>query len=105
MTNSEKTVSTEMHDRILDFVAYVLTSTRALSKEPHTYGPMRMVDTLEKAITLLAEAGVEDPSIEEAMNIIRENRWRVTSDPEAFANAVDEAIEPSKTASLCERAG
>lgn len=92
MTNTEKTVTTEMHDRILDFVAYVSTSTRALYKEPHTYGPMRMVDTLEKAITLLAEAGVEHPSIEEAMNIIRENRWRVTSDPEAFANTVDEAI-------------
>jgi hypothetical protein len=93
MTDMERTISEdELHNRILDYVAYVLTSARALYKEPHSYSPMRMVDSLEKAIKLLGDAGVKDNSIEDSMSIIRENRWRVTSDPEAFAEALDEAI-------------
>jgi hypothetical protein len=93
MTNMEKTISEEeLHNRTLDYVAYVLTSAKALYKEPHTYSPMRMVDSLEKALKLLGDAGVQYDSIEDTMTIIRENRWRVTSDPEAFADALDEAI-------------
>jgi hypothetical protein len=94
MTNMENIISEEeMHNRILDYVGYVLTSARALYKEPHTYGPMRMVDSLEKAVKLLGDAGVKDDSIGDSMSIIRENRWRVTSDPDAFTDALDEAIQ------------
>ncbi|NRF91931.1 hypothetical protein HQN89_12995 [Paenibacillus frigoriresistens] len=93
MTDMENRLSgEEMHNRILDYVGYVLTSARALYREPHSYSPMRMVDSLEKSLNLLRDAGIKVDSVEESMIFIRENRWRVTSDPEAFANALDEAI-------------
>ncbi|MCY9670183.1 DUF6092 family protein [Paenibacillus alginolyticus] len=93
MTDMLKKLSEEeMHNRILDYVGYVLTSARAIYREPHSYSPMRMVDSLEKSLNLLRDAGIKDDSVEESMTVIRENRWRVTSDPEAFANALDEAI-------------
>jgi hypothetical protein len=93
MTEIQKKLSEEeLHNRILDFAGYVFTSARALYREPHNYGPMRMMDTLERAIALLRDAGIEDASLEGAMTIIRENRWQVTSNQEAFAQALDEAI-------------
>lgn len=93
MTNTEKNISEEeLHNRILDFVGYVLTASRALYKEPQSYGPMRLVDTLTKAVQLLEDAGVRDESIEGSLAVIRENRWQVTSNPEAFGAALDEAI-------------
>lgn len=93
MTNTEKNLSdVELHNRILDFTGYVLTSARALYKEPQSYGPMRLVDTLTKAVKLLADAGVRDESIEGSMAVIRENRWQATSNQAAFGEALDEAI-------------
>lgn len=93
MTDMLKKLSEEeMHNRILDYVGYVLTSARAIYREPHSYSPMRMVDSLEKSLKILQDAGIKYDSVEESMTLIRENRWRVTSDPEAFANALDEAI-------------
>ncbi|GAX91751.1 DUF6092 family protein [Effusibacillus lacus] len=93
MTNTEKKSLEEgLQNRLLDYVSYVLTSARGLYKEPHSYGPMRMVDSLEKALFLLRDMGIKDDAIEESVAVIRENRWRVTSDPEAFAQALDDAI-------------
>ncbi|WNQ12260.1 DUF6092 family protein [Paenibacillus aurantius] len=82
----------ERHERLLDFVGYVLTAARALGKEPASYGPMRLVDTLTKAVELLEDAGIRDESVKGPLAVIRENRWQATSDPEAFGEALDEAI-------------
>jgi|GEM_PF-1430556 len=93
MIVTEKNISEEeLHNRILDFAAYVLTAARGLYKEPQSYGPMRLADALEKAVQLLEDAGVRDDSIEGALAVIREHRWQATSNPEAFAEALDEAI-------------
>jgi hypothetical protein len=103
MTNTRDNSNNVAQERLLDFVGYVLTSTRGLYKEPQSYGPMRMIDTLEKAISLMKEQGLEDNSLDNVMAVIRENRWRATSDPEAFANALDEAIHRLVIVTLDER--
>ncbi|MDQ0252807.1 hypothetical protein J2S74_000179 [Evansella vedderi] len=86
-------VNDESQERLLDFVGYVLTSTRGLYREPQSYGPMRMIDTLEKAINLLKEQGLDHKSLDDVMKVVRENRWQATSNPEAFAEAIDSALE------------
>jgi hypothetical protein len=101
MTNTEKKISeAELHERILDYMGYVLTAARALYKEPSTYGTMRMVDSLQKAMQLLQDAGVQDESVEGPLAVLRENRWQVTSNPEAFTAALDQAISQIVEATL-----
>lgn len=90
-TDSDK-VAEELRERLLDYVAYVLTSARGLLREPQSYGPMRMVDSLERSLVLLREMGLGDERLEESLKVIRENRWKAGSDPEGFAQAVDEAV-------------
>ncbi|MFC5449372.1 DUF6092 family protein [Paenibacillus aestuarii] len=93
MINMARSISEEeLHNRILDFVGYVLTAARALYKEPQAYGPMRLVDTLTKAVQLLEDAGVRDESLSDTLAVIRDNRWQVTANPAAFGEALDEAI-------------
>lgn len=103
MTNTAENSNYVAQERFLDFVGYVLTSTRGLYKEPHSYGPMRMIDTLEKAISLMKEQGLEEKSLDGVMEVLRENRWRVTSEPEAFADALDKAIHRLVVVTLDER--
>ncbi|TWT03636.1 DUF6092 family protein [Planomicrobium sp. CPCC 101079] len=101
MTNTKDENLAKEH--LLDFVGYVLTSTRGLYREPQSYGPMRMIDTLEKALMLLKEQGLEEESLDQIMGILRENRWKVTADPEAYALAIDEAIQHLVTVTLQEK--
>lgn len=79
-------------ERLRDYVAYVLTSARGLYHEPQSYGPMRMVDSLERSLALLKEWGLTDEGLEEPLAVVRENRWRAGSDPEGFGAALDDAI-------------
>ncbi|WP_145023309.1 DUF6092 family protein [Paenibacillus sp. Y412MC10] len=82
----------DMRERMLDFAAYVLTSARALYREPQSYGPMRLADTLEKGLELLQDAGIRDETVEQAMAAVRESRPVAMTDPEGFAEALDRAI-------------
>lgn len=82
----------EMRERLLDFVAYVLTSAKGLYREPYHYGPMRIIDTLEKSLSLMQELGLSIDSLETTMAVVRENRWMAGTDAEGFAKALDEAI-------------
>ena len=93
MSNTEKGERNEQ-ELIYDFIGYVLTSARGLYQEPQSYGPMRMIDTLENAISLLKEIDVamDSQSVDNILASIRENRWKAMSDPEEFAIAIDESI-------------
>ncbi|WP_223066303.1 DUF6092 family protein [Paenibacillus caui] len=82
----------ELRERMLDVAGYVLTSARALYREPLSYGPMRLVDTLEKVLVLMHAAGIQDETVSEAMTVIREHRPLAMTDPDSFAAALDQAI-------------
>ncbi|OZB90649.1 hypothetical protein CJP46_32550 [Paenibacillus sp. XY044] len=81
-----------MREQLLDFAAYVLTSAHALYREPQSYGPMRLADTLEKGLELLQAAGIRDETVDKAMEAVRESRPLSMTDPEGFAGALDRAI-------------
>lgn len=82
----------ELRETLMDYVAYVLTSAAGLYREPLHYGPMRMVDSLEKSLKLMRELGFEDATLEAPLAVIRENRWCAGTDAKQFSNALDEAI-------------
>ncbi|OXL85118.1 MULTISPECIES: DUF6092 family protein [Paenibacillus] len=82
----------DMRERMLDFAAYVLTSARSLYREPQSYGPMRLADTLDKGLELLQAAGIRNETVEQAMAAVRESRPVAMTDPEGFAEALDRAI-------------
>lgn len=93
MSNTEKAGRKEQ-ELIYDFIGYVLTSAKGLYREPQSYGPMRMIDTLEKAILLLKELDVvtDSQSVDNILASIRENRWKAMSDPSGFAKAIDDSV-------------
>ncbi|MFM1652099.1 DUF6092 family protein [Brevibacillus sp. B_LB10_24] len=105
MTGMENTATKEELRRLLrDYVAYVLTSARGLYREPASYGPMRMVDAMEKSVALMRELGLADEELDETLTVIRENRWRAM-DPEGFSQALDEAIHLLVRSTLKESEG
>lgn len=101
----ENNLSTEeLHERIRDYAGYVLTSARALYREPQSYGPMRLADALDKALGLLLATGIHDEAVGGAMAVIRESRPLAMTDPERFAAALDQAIGQLVQATLKEQA-
>lgn len=93
MTSMEATkTKEEILEHLRDYVAYTLTSAKGLYREPYSYGPMRLMDSLEKALSLLQEAGIKDENLDQVLSSIRKERWRAMTDKEGFAQAIDTSI-------------
>jgi hypothetical protein len=93
MTNMETIKSEEqLIEKLRDYVAYSLTSAKGLYREPHSYGAMRMIDSMERAISLLQEAGIKDKALEEGLSSVRKERWRAMTDTKEFGRAIDESV-------------
>ncbi|MCM2535062.1 DUF6092 family protein [Neobacillus pocheonensis] len=88
---STKTVN-QILEHLHDYVAYTLTSAKGLYREPHSYGAMRIIDSMERALNLLQEAGIKDDELDNVLSSIRKERWRAMTDPQGFAKAIDESI-------------
>ncbi|WP_066316256.1 DUF6092 family protein [Bacillus sp. FJAT-29814] len=92
MTTTETTKAMALQEHLRDYVAYTLTSAKGLYREPLSYGPMRMIDSMERALRLLQEAGIKDDALEAGLESLRKERWRAMNDPEGFAKAIDGAV-------------
>lgn len=93
MNTMENTKSSQqLQEHLIDYISYTLTSARGLYREPHSYGPMRMIDSMERALQLLKEAGIQDIIIEETLEEVRKERWRAMTDPAGFGKAIDESV-------------
>lgn len=93
MTSTEKLKTTEeLREQLRDYVAYTLTSAKGLYREPHSYGPMRLIDSMERALSLLEAAGIKADELEKVLAAIKRERWRAMTDPQAFGGAIDEAV-------------
>lgn len=93
MNNTENIKTAQLlQEHLLDYVAYTLTSAKGLYREPHSYGPMRMIDSMERALHLLKEAGIQDDALEEGLAAVRNARWKAMTEPEEFGKAMDESI-------------
>ncbi|WP_243356426.1 DUF6092 family protein [Bacillus litorisediminis] len=92
MTATECTKTSAIQEQLRDYVAYTLTGAKGLYREPQSYGPMRIIDSMERALRLLQEAGIKDEELEKGLEVVRKERWRAMNDPEGFGKAIDEAI-------------
>jgi len=93
MTNTVKNKSEEqILEHLRDYVAYTLTSAKGLYREPHSYGAMRMIDSMERAIQLLQEVGIKDEELEKVLSSVRKERWRAMTDTKEFGRAIDESV-------------
>jgi len=92
MSDIETNIKRSLQENLRDYVAYTLTSAKGLYREPHSYGPMRIVDSMEKALLLLKEAGIKDEELEGGLSVVRKERWRAMTEPEAFEKGIDAAI-------------
>jgi len=75
-----------------DLVAFILTSAHGLYREPHSYGPMRLMDVLSKLHALCERMGVTSEEISEIVSLIGDNRPAAFHDPERFVGVLDRAI-------------
>jgi len=75
-----------------DLVAFILTSAHGLYKEPHSYGPMRLMDVLSRLHALCEKLGVSSEEISEIVRLIGDNRRVAFHDPERFVGVLDRAI-------------
>ena len=93
MTNTVKNKSEEqILEHLRDYVAYTLTSAKGLYREPHSYGAMRMIDSMERAIQLLQEVGIKDEELEKVLSSVRKERWRAMTETKEFGRAIDESV-------------
>jgi hypothetical protein len=93
MTSMESTKTVkQILEHLRDYVAYTLTSAKGLYREPQSYGAMRIIDSMERALSLLQEAGIKDEELDNVLSSIRKERWRAMTDSQGFAKAIDESI-------------
>ncbi|WP_419887053.1 DUF6092 family protein [Neobacillus niacini] len=85
-------IEEQILEQLRDYVAYTLTSAKGLYREPHSYGAMRMIDSMERAIRLLQEVGIKDESLELGLSSVRNERWRAMTEPKEFGVAIDESV-------------
>ena len=76
----------------LELFCFMTTSARGLVGEPTIYGPFRLIDSLEKIITILEEQGLTDDFLKKERKKIEENKLVLIEDEKAFVELLDELV-------------
>lgn len=50
-------------ERMYNLVSYMITSAANLGDEPHSYGPMRLVEAARRLLTILQQEGLSSPRL------------------------------------------
>ncbi len=61
-------------------VGYLLTSAHGLYKEPHGYGPFRLLDAAGRLLALMQAQGLSDPFLKEIEGQIEKERFGASDD-------------------------
>ena len=77
---------------LLKLFCYIITSARGCVKEPKLYGPFRLIDSVERIITLLDNEGLADDFLKKARAKIEENKYLVMQDEAGFTKFLDELV-------------
>jgi hypothetical protein len=76
----------------LKLFCFMTSSARGCVKEPTIYGPFRLVDSIEKIITILDKQGMADDFFRKEKKKIEERKLVLVEDEEAFVNLLDELV-------------
>jgi len=82
----------ELRYNLLKLFCYMATSARGCVDEPKLYGPFRLVDCLERLISLLEEEGLTDDFLREEREKIARDKYLLMEDEEGFIKFLDELV-------------
>jgi hypothetical protein len=68
------------------------SSARGCVDEPIIYGPLRLIESIEKIITIIGEQGISDDFLLAEREKIENNKLVVMEDEEAFVELLDELV-------------
>lgn len=71
-------------EEIFGLVCYMLTSACNLVHETKSYGPLRLIDSASRLITILSDSDVSSPSLEKIQEEIERGKLKVMQDELQF---------------------
>jgi hypothetical protein len=74
------------------FCLFLVAAAEGLFQEPREYGPLRLLQALQRVAGLLAEHGVENPFLSEKAKQVDENTRSVMRDPSRFQEFVSDLV-------------
>lgn len=77
---------------LLKLFCYIVTSARGCVDEPKLYGPFRLIDSVERIITLLDNEGLADDFLKKERAKIEENKYILMGDEKGFIKLLDELV-------------
>ena len=77
---------------LLKLFCYIITSARGCIEEPKLYGPFRLIDSVERIITLFDSEGLADDFLKRERAKIEENKYLVMQDEKGFTKFLDELV-------------
>ena len=76
----------------LKLFCYMVTSARGCIDEPKLYGPFRLVDCVERLISLLEGKGLADDFLKREREKIAQEKYLLMGDEEGFVKFLDELV-------------
>lgn len=83
-----------VEQRIFEFAVFLLTAARGCVREPHMYGPLRLVDAVSRLTDAFSNSKFlkADQFLIEAKKKIDENKFTVMASEQEFVKFIDEII-------------
>ena len=81
-------------DPFYDLFCYMASSARGLIDEPEEYGPLRLIESMERLIDILENEGyIENEKVyREIKEEIEERKYSVMSDMDEFTELLDDIV-------------
>jgi len=70
----------------------MLTSACDLVNETKSYGPLRLIDSASRLITVLSENDISSPSLEKIQEKIEEGKLKVMEDDSEFSSFLNALV-------------
>ena len=75
-----------------ELLIYMITSAAGLPEEPHSYGPLRMIEAAGRLARLLLKESPDDKALKQVLATIESGRNKSMNDPEGFNAMLSEAV-------------
>lgn len=79
-------------EQVFGLVCYMLTSACDLVNETKSYGPLRLIDSASRLITVLSENDISSPSLEKIQEKIEEGELKVMEDDSEFSSFLNDLV-------------
>ena len=80
------------NEQIFELVCYMLTSASDLIDETKSYGPLRLIDSASRLITVLSKNDVSSPSLEKIREKIEDGKLKAMGDDSEFGSFLNALV-------------